>query len=185
MPDSATAGKFQNIVLLSANGGNSFSQSSLPEMKIPNSTYFFNADTGFICGSNGLISKSYQALSNRGLQITGSASSLNSIFFSNNIGLSVGDGGSIYRTTNRGGYGLSISSNREIPFLVYPNPSIGVCAIGSFEDIETIKVFNALGEEIQFEINAELSQIRIDAKGIFTVQIQSKNLIYHQNILVY
>lgn len=185
MPDSATAGKFQNIVLLSTNGGNSFSQSSLPEMKIPNSTYFFNADTGFICGSNGLISKSYQALSNRGLQITGSASSLNSIFFSNNIGLSVGDGGSIYRTTNRGGYGLSISSNKEIPFLVYPNPSNGVCAIGSFEDIETIKVFNALGEEIQFEINAELSQIRIDAKGIFTVQIQSKNLIYHQNILVY
>jgi photosystem II stability/assembly factor-like uncharacterized protein len=185
MPDSATAGKFQNILLLSSNGGNSFSQSSLPEMKIPNCVYFFNSDTGFICGSNGLISKSYQALSNRGLQITGSASSLNSIFFEHNIGLSVGDGGSIYRTSNRGGYGLSVSSNREIPFLVYPNPSTGVCAIGSFEGIKNIKVYNALGEEIPFEMNADLSQIRIDDKGLFMLQIQSKDSVYRQNILVY
>jgi hypothetical protein len=154
-------------------------------MKIPNCVYFFNSDTGFICGSNGLISKSYQALSNRGLQITGSASSLNSIFFEHNIGLSVGDGGSIYRTSNRGGYGLSVSSNREIPFLVYPNPSAGVCAIGSFEEIENIKVYNALGEEIPFEMNADLSQIRIDDKGLFMLQIQSKDSVYRQNILVY
>lgn len=185
MPDSATAGKFQNILLLSSNGGNSFSQSSLPEMKIPNCVYFSNSDTGFICGSNGLISKSYQALSNRGLQITGSASSLNSIFFEHNIGLSVGDGGSIYRTSNRGGYGLSVSSNREIPFLVYPNPSTGVCAIGSFKEIENIKVYNTLGEEIPFEMNADLSQIRIDTKGLFMLQIQSKDSVYRQNILVY
>jgi photosystem II stability/assembly factor-like uncharacterized protein len=185
MPDSATAGKFQNIILLSANGGSSFSQSSLPEMKIPNSLHFLNADTGFICGSNGLISKSYQPINNRGLQITGSASSLNSIFFSKNIGLSVGDGGSIYRTTNRGGYGLSLISNKETPFSVYPNPSNGVCAIGNSAEIENIKVYNALGEEIQFEMNADLSQIRIDAKGLFIIQIQSKNSVYCKNILVY
>jgi photosystem II stability/assembly factor-like uncharacterized protein len=185
MPDSATAGKFQNIILRSDDGGNSFVSSSMTEMKIPNSAYFFNADTGFICGSNGLISKSYQPINNRGLQITGSASSLNSIFFINNIGLSVGDGGSIYRTTNRGGYGLSLSSDNETPFLIYPNPSSGVCAISHSFDIQNIKVYNALGEEIQFEIKADFSEIHIESKGVFTIQIESANLIYHQNILVY
>jgi len=185
MPDSSNVGKFQNIILRSEDGGNSFVSSSMTEMKIPNSAYFFNADTGFICGSNGLISKSYQPINNRGLQITGSASSLNSIFFDNNIGLSVGDGGSIYRTTNKGGYGLSININKENPFLVYPNPSSGICAISHNEEIENIRVYNALGEEIQFEIIGEMSQIRFEGKGIFLVQIQSKNHVYHQNILVY
>ena len=185
MPDSATAGKFQNIILRSSDGGNTFVSSSMPEMKIPNGTYFFNADTGFICGSNGLISKSYQPLNNRGLQITGSASSLNAICFENNVGLCVGDGGSIFRTTNRGGYGLSLSSNKETPFLVYPNPSAGVCAISHAFDIERIKVYNALGEEIQFEINSDFSKIYIQSKGIFTIQIESTNLIYCQSILVY
>ena len=185
MPDSANVGKFQNIILRSDDGGKSFVSSSMTEMKIPNSAYFFNADTGFICGSNGLISKSYQPINNRGLQITGSASSLNSIFFINNIGLSVGDGGSIYRTTNRGGYGLSLPNNKENPFLVYPNPSAGVCAISHSFDIQKIKVYNALGEEIQFEINTDFSLIHIESKGVFTLQIEGENLIYRQNILVY
>jgi photosystem II stability/assembly factor-like uncharacterized protein len=185
MPDSANVGKFQNIILRSNDGGNSFVSSNMPEMKIPNGTYFFNADTGFICGSNGLISKSYQPLNKRGLQITGSASSLNAIFFENNIGLSVGDGGSIYRTTNNGGYGLSLSCNKEMPFLLYPNPSTGMIAISQFEDIESIKIYNAIGEEIQFEIIANLSQVRFEAKGLFMVQIQSKNTLYHQNIMVH
>jgi photosystem II stability/assembly factor-like uncharacterized protein len=185
MPDSANVGKFQNIILRSIDRGNNFVSSNMTEMKIPNSSYFFNADTGFVCGSNGLISKSYHPINKRGLQITGSASSLNAVFFEKNIGLSVGDGGSIYRTTNNGGYGLGLISSNETPFIIYPNPSNGVCAISQSEDIENIKVYNALGEEIQFEMKADLSEIRFSGKGLFTLQIQSKNMVYRQSILVY
>jgi hypothetical protein len=149
------------------------------------SSYFFNADTGFVCGSNGLISKSYHPINNRGLQITGSASSLNAVYFEKNVGLSVGDGGSIYRTTNKGGYGLGLISNIETPFLVYPNPSNGVCTISQSEDIENIRVYNALGEEIQYEMNANSSEIRFPGNGLFMIQIKSKNLVYRQSILVY
>jgi hypothetical protein len=185
MPDSANVGKFQNIILRSIDRGNSFVSSSMTEMKIPNSSYFFNADTGFVCGSNGLISKSYHPINNRGLQITGSASSLNAVYFEKNVGLSVGDGGSIYRTTNKGGYGLGLISNIETPFLVYPNPSNGVCTISHYEDIENIRVYNALGEEIQYKMNANSSEIRFPGNGLFMIQIQSKNLVYRQSILVY
>ena len=182
MPDSASAGKFKNIVLYSQDGGITFSESALTEMKLPNGAYFINKDTGFICGSSGLISKSYQVLNKRGLQITGTASSLNAIFFDHNIGLCVGDGGSIYRTINRGGFGLDIPLTLKQLFSIFPNPSTGRFTIDTDETIEKIAVFNALGKEV--ETNFSQDSIYIEASGIYLILIQINQKQYQQTLVV-
>mgnify|MGYP000489298430 CR=1 FL=1 len=69
-------------------------------------------------------------------------------------------------------------------YLVHDNGGRPFRVVINFDE-KNIKVYNALGEEISFEMNAGLSQIRIDTKGLFMLQIQSKDSVYRQNILVY
>lgn len=123
MPDTALVGKHYNILLYSDNAGQSWLSTTLPELKTIYSAWFQDSDTGFICGTNGIISKSYQIFNYRSQQLSGTATALNKVDFFNNNGLIVGDGGTILRTNNRGGRGLSASEVLLPSIRLYPNPS--------------------------------------------------------------
>lgn len=184
MPDSLSAGKYRNLVLLSRNGGQSFSESTLSELRIPNGAYFQDADTGFICGSSGLISKSYQVLTQRGLQVLGTASSLNAIYFQGNTGLCVGDGGCIYRTSNRGAYGLKIPDFENKEFKLFPNPSSQTCQINTNSPIDHVSVFAANGKEIQNAYNPLNAEISLENPGVYCIIIMSNGRKYSEFLIL-
>ncbi len=67
-------------------------------------THFVNDQTGYICGANGAISKTVDCGKTWQSQISGTTSTLYSIFFTNNVndGVAVGDGGALRITTDAG-----------------------------------------------------------------------------------
>jgi hypothetical protein len=110
MPDTSQVGKHFNRLIVSNDSGKTWQKINISEMKSIYSAWFKNKDTGFLGGSNGIISKSYNIQNNRGQQLTGIASDINGLSFYNKIGLAVSYGGTILRTENNGGFGLSLKN---------------------------------------------------------------------------
>lgn len=185
MPDTAQVGKHLNILLLSNDNGASWLSTTLPELKTIYSAYFFDADTGFICGTNGIISKSYQIFNYRSQQLSGTATALNKIEFYNNNGLIVGDGGTILRSTNRGGRGLNTSLLSVSPIRLYPNPNNGNFTISHSESsILSVKAFDGTGKEVI--VNNHKDIYSIPASGTYTLQIQLENgQMWHSTIVIH
>lgn len=174
MPDTALVGKHLNILLFSFDNGQTWLSTTLKELKTIYSAYFFNEDTGFICGTNGIISKSYQIFNQRSQQLSGTASALNKVHFFNNNGLIVGDGGTILRSTNRGGQGLHLVSASRSPLQIFPNPSAGSFTIQNInETIVSVKAFDSHGREITISKNTE--NYSLPHAGIYTIQILLNN----------
>ena len=174
MPDTALVGKHYNILLYSSDAGQSWFRTTLPELKTIYSSWFQDSDTGFICGTNGIISKSYQIFNFRSQQLTGTASALNKIDFQNNNGLVVGDGGTILRTTNRGGRGLS-TPDLAIPSIkLYPNPSSSTFTVSAKDhQIISLTAQNINGQSIDILQNG--NTYSCDYKGILILRIQLDN----------
>jgi hypothetical protein len=145
-------------------------------MKSIYSAWFKNKDTGFLGGSNGIISKSYNIQNNRGQQLTGIASDINGLSFYNKIGLAVSYGGTILRTENDGGYGLSLKNNSIKPFLIYPQPSSGNIKLESSFEISKISSISIDGKTNEYQINDNKSvEISILKSGIYTLKIELSN----------
>ena len=171
MPDTAMVGKHYNILLFSSDAGQSWLSTALPELKTIYSAWFQDSDTGFICGTNGIISKSYQIFSNRSQQLSGTASALNKVDFYNNNGLIVGDGGTILRTTNRGGRGLNINETSLPKIHIYPNPGCEGFYINSGQqNIHSIKAFDVNGKSI--EIHNDGNFVSTNFKGLLFLSIE-------------
>lgn len=175
MPDTAQVGKHLNIFLFSSDSGKTWSSTSIQELKTINTAWFFTNDTGYMAGSNGLISKVYQPFTTRGLQIPGTASALHKIFFDGKNGIIVGDGGVVLRTTNGGGPGLDINNIESSNFQIYPNPSNGVFYINSELEIASIEIYNSIGMKIDFEYNYANNELIIPKNGLYTICFQLKN----------
>lgn len=185
MPDTAQVGKHLNVLLFSFDNGQTWLSAPLNELKTIYSAYFFNEDTGFICGTNGIISKSYQIFNQRSQQLSGTASALNKVDFLNNNGLIVGDGGTILRSTNRGGPGLKIASISNSPIQIYPNPSSGNFSIkNTAETIVSIKAFDCNGRETT--LNKNMENYTLQHAGIYTIQVLLNNgQLWHSTIQIH
>lgn len=173
MQDTANVGKHFNILYYSTDSGKSWLSTPVNEMKTIYASHFQDGDTGFLCGTNGIISKSYQPLSKRGMQLSGTATALNRIHFLGNNGLIIGDGGLILRTTNRGGRGLSISILPKIQFQTYPNPSNGEFKISCQETIQKIWVTNSLGQSVPFSFNNGTLKLEDATSGQYFLKIET------------
>jgi len=173
MQDTANVGKHFNILYYSIDSGKSWLSTTLSEMKTIYASYFQDGDTGFLCGTNGIISKSYQPLSTRGMQLSGTATALNNIYFSGNNGLIIGDGGLILRTTNRGGRGLSISSIPKLQLQTFPNPNTGEFKITCQENIQNIWITNILGQTIPYSFNNGILQLKNVENGQYFLKIET------------
>lgn len=186
MPDTSQVGKHYNRIITSNDSGNTWQKINVPEMKSIYSAWFKNKDTGFLGGSNGIISKSYDIQNNRGQQITGIASDINGISFYNKIGLAVSYGGTILRTENYGGYGLAINQKPIKPFSIYPNPSNGKINLKCSTEISKISCINTEGKTIVYQIlNNQQAEISLLNSGIYTLKIELKNgEIYWEKINV-
>jgi hypothetical protein len=185
MQDTAQVGKHFNILLFSNDNGASWLSTTLAELKTIYSAYFFDADTGFICGTNGIISKSYQIFNQRSQQLSGTATALNKIDFYNNNGLIVGDGGTILRSTNRGGRGLTTSYLSVSPIRLFPNPSKGNFTIIHPETgIISVKAFDCTGKEVSVNFNNDIYTIK--QSGTYTLQVLLENRqVWHTTIVIH
>jgi hypothetical protein len=135
--------------------------------------HFNSPDSGYLCGSNGLILKCNNPMDQafRGLQLSNTASSYNAICVINGTGVAVGDGGLVARTNNYGGYGLQLDNNIDKVLAIFPNPNNGKFTIQAFQESDAIRVSNALGQAIPFEIDSNYV-INLKAyKGLAIVQI--------------
>jgi photosystem II stability/assembly factor-like uncharacterized protein len=186
MPDTSQVGKHFNRLIYSNDSGNTWQKINISEMKSIYSAWFKNKDTGFLGGSNGIISKSYNLQNNRGQQLTGIASDINGLSFYNNIGLAVSYGGTILRTENNGGSGLSLKNNSIKPFLIYPQPSSGNIKLESSFEISKISSISIDGKTNEYLIDdnksVEISNLK---SGIYTLKIELSNGdIYWEKISV-
>jgi len=186
MPDSVQVGVHYNIFLKSTDSGKSWNSTNISEMKTINTGWFFTADTGFMGGSNGIISKCYQPFNIRSQQLSGTASSLHKMFFYSHIGYIVADGGTILRTTNYGGFGLGISSpEKNTVIQIYPNPSQGNMMITSEVKILSIQIDDAFGRRIMQLHGDHTETINIANKGIFFVTVHLVNgQVLRQKVLI-
>ncbi len=173
-PDTLIIGKYHNIFAFSYDTGKTWQQGKIGEMKIINNAFFSNPDSGFIIGSSGLISKWNTGFNNRKLQLTGTASALNKITFSQNIGIIVGDGGTILRTNNNGGplTPLSLTSAVKSDINIYPNPSLGSFNIDGNIQGATIQVMDMQGRLIlEKKSNSTTIQFQIEVPGFYLVSV--------------
>ena len=140
------------------------------------SSYFFNSDTGFICGTNGIISKCYQVFNERSQQLSGTATALNKIDFYRNNGLAIGDGGTILRTSNRGGFGLNIPIRQMPSISLYPNPNKGNFYISTgHHTIRQIIAIDQSGKLLDLVYSDGVYSISGSVKGIYHLQILLEN----------
>ena len=171
--DTLQPNNIKNSIIKSTDNGKTFNEASATEMRALLGMHFNSPDSGYLCGSNGLILKCNNPMDQafRGLQLSNTASSYNAICVINGTGVAVGDGGLVARTNNYGGYGLQLDNNIDKALAIFPNPNNGKFTIQAFQESDAIRVSNALGQAIPFEIDSNYV-INLKAyKGLAIVQI--------------
>lgn len=178
MPDTAQVGVHYNVFLISRDTGKTWQSSIIPEMKTIFSASFITPDTGWMVGSNGIICKVYHPLYSRGQQLSGTANALNSVSHLSGYGLAVGDGGTILRTDNFGGFGLSANSIKQSRISIHPNPGSGYCHILSNDYIEKVEFISATGQLFTLEVVDQTIDISFLPAGIYQIRIQVNSEIF-------
>ena len=90
-------------ILITHDGGNTWSGSPLSGIYTLYSVYFINSTTGFITGSSGLIVKTTDGGNTWTPQTSGTTEQLRAVYFTSvNTGYIVSNGGTILKTTNGG-----------------------------------------------------------------------------------
>jgi photosystem II stability/assembly factor-like uncharacterized protein len=171
--DTFQPNNIKNSIIKSTDNGKTFYEVSATEMRALLGMHFISPDSGYICGSNGLILKCNNPMDQafRGLQLSNTASSYNAICVINGTGVAVGDGGLIARTNNYGGYGLQLDNNIDNPLAIFPNPNTGKFTLQAFQEHDAIHISNALGQAIPFEIDSNYVISLKAYKGLAIVQI--------------
>ena len=171
--DTFQPNNIKNSIIKSTDNGQTFNEVSATEMRALLGMHFISPDSGYICGSNGLILKCNNPMDQafRGLQLSNTASSYNAICVINGTGVAVGDGGLLARTNNYGGYGLQLDNNIDNPLAIFPNPNTGKFTLQAYQKPDAIHISNALGQALPFEIDYN-NNISLKAyQGLAIVQI--------------
>lgn len=172
MPDTAIIGKYYNVILKSTDSGNSWNQTTVPEMKTITSVCFVNGDTGFFAGSNGIICRTYDPLSQRAQQLSGTASTLNGIGNCGNNVFICGDGGTMLYSSNRGGYGLGINPLHASDVSLAPQPALGHLHLNSPSRITRLQVTDLSGRSVNFHFDIELSRLEMKDPGMYFLKLE-------------
>jgi len=118
---------------------------------------------------------------------------LNYIFFPNDkIGYVLGDYGTIFKTTNGGGFPAVVENvSLESTFTVYPNPATNKISIENHSNLQgetNICIFNMNGALLQQEKFQSQNLIEMDvstiAKGIYLIKIQTKAGVETKKLVV-
>jgi photosystem II stability/assembly factor-like uncharacterized protein len=173
-------------------------QHTIPSYKTINKMYFVNARTGWAVGGGSsyysqgsYIVKTTNAGTNWILQDSCNYKCLRSVYFFNeNTGWIVGDSGTVLKTTTGGNVWISKIGNK-IPdkcnlYQNYPNPFNPKTKIKfdiAKSEFVTLKIYNALGKEVETLINEKLSlgtyEINWDASqypsGIYFYRLRTDN----------
>lgn len=178
MPDTAQVGVHFNVYLISRDTGKTWEQSVIPEMKTILSAYFITPDTGIMSGTNGIICKIYHPLYSRGQQISGTANALNRITYADGYGLVVGDGGTILRTINFGGNGLSVYNTHSNFPEVFPNPCFDFLEIQNENKISEIRCVYADGKCENLNFQNQKIDVSELPPGIYVLYIVTENGVF-------
>jgi photosystem II stability/assembly factor-like uncharacterized protein len=158
------AGTINPVIYKTTNSGNNWSGHGIPQA-YSLGFYFFSSDRGWLCGTD--TRNTTNGGSNWQIQPVPVQARLNAIFFVNeNEGWAVGVNGLILHTSSAG-IGITPISN-EIPqeFMLmqnYPNPFNPTTkirfqiALRNGHDRSLLKIYDALGREIETLVNEELN----------------------------
>jgi photosystem II stability/assembly factor-like uncharacterized protein len=162
----------------------------------PYSIYFSSPDTGYVVGSDiGIIANEFNILktTNSGEEWThhysGTNNTLNAVFFTNGeTGYVVGEGGTIQKTDNGGGFPVGVNSiiSSATTFLkIYPNPSSNIITVETFAKGH-LSILNLNGQVvITHQITDPKTQFDISnlPSGIFLVKLVGANGVQVGKIL--
>lgn len=181
-------GTFINVFYKTTDGGKTWSTAtSINNGGTINHIHFVNKDTGYITANSGRIFRTYNGGDTWVQLLSGTPSTLYRIFFYNNNGFICGDGGIIIKTSNNGGYPVSIPKlNNTDVVTLYPNPAKHTLYIGTEEvTIKNIVITDATGRRINLnKTNNNSLNISNLAKGIYTVTVYYYNLTDNKTIRV-
>jgi len=157
---------FGNNVWLTADNGKVYKSTTLSTLLTPystgvttsiNSIFFIDANTGFVCGDNGVVYKSVNGGLSWTLSNTGIASvKLNSISFKDSQnGIVVGENGKVYITSNGGSSWIAeiISTSRNLLDTKYYSDGIGI--VGEWGTVffkSTASTWNEVSTKINTDV---------------------------------
>jgi photosystem II stability/assembly factor-like uncharacterized protein len=157
------------------------------------SIHFLNADTGFVTSAYG--SGAIFKTTNGGVNLTGwitptfsYPSLLNSVYFTDiETGYVVGEGGTILKTTDGGGFpvGTSDVSDKSSVFKIFPNPSSDQIAIEFFGEGQ-LSILNVTGQEILKQIIVDhKTQIDITglSDGVYFIKLIEGNTVQIEKLI--
>lgn len=155
-----------------------------------NDMHFINADTGYVCGTHGLIFVTTDGGETWQKQESNTTSNLTSMYFRSSKNIYIISDSTIIHTAN-GGFGKSgIKENIEAAssFKLYPNPAANVLHLTGDETIKRISIENAVGQELYArQVYAKTYDLLLSdfrhAPGLHIVKVQTNSQLYSYKVL--
>ena len=178
-----------NIILYSTDTGKTWNASSVDEMKTIYDAAFLSEDSGILVGSNGLTARVNHPLNSRKQLVSGTSSGLSSVSLNHDIAFVAGDGGTILKSKNLGGWGVSIRELSTQKPIIYPNPASihsGSTTI-TLDDklsLETVRVFDLNGKSIEIKVEGSKVKLLNVVSGTYVLYITGKKGITSASTLI-
>jgi photosystem II stability/assembly factor-like uncharacterized protein len=184
-------------ILMTTDGGTTWTSPTSGTTEDLRSVHFIDNNNGWAVGDEGTILK----LSDGTFQTSGTTEDLRSVYFTDNItGYVVGGSGTILKTTTGGVTFVEEKEIDEIPtdyYLSqnYPNPfnpSTTIKFSISSSGYATLKIYNALGEEVAVLLNKELTtgsyEVEFNAydltSGIYFYRLQAGSFVETKKMIL-
>jgi photosystem II stability/assembly factor-like uncharacterized protein len=179
----------EGIIFKTEDGGDTWTEQSSGTVGSLASVYFTDAMTGYASGNNnpygyspetGTIFKTTDGGEHWILQVQDTIKNIYSVFFTDeNTGYAVGEGGTILKTTNGGGYPVEIQDTPGIDqsLDIYPNPVSGAFVIRNTSE-GTLFILGTGGQELmRDQVIQPTATIDINflPAGIYIVKLVSRN----------
>jgi photosystem II stability/assembly factor-like uncharacterized protein len=162
------------LFMKTTDGGNTWATSFIHPYTNLSGLHFTSENVGYTNNAGGIY-KTTDGGMNWSVQNLSQPSIISQIQFANDtIGFAIGQE-AIYKTTNAGDILNLPTINDENKLIIYPNPANNAISIlGAFENIESIKIFNSLGQIVQ-EMRSQFDTIDISTlpNGIYSLSIET------------
>lgn len=79
---------------------------------------------------------------------------------------------------------LSIEEAQVSLIDIYPNPTTGILKVSSQHNIETITIFNHLGEKVAYQFNNYELDLTHLPKGVYYIKVSNQTIVESKKIIL-